>query len=253
MEGNEHFSFELGTGKWALYPTGNPQSQMNPNGGMLDFARSSKMHLCASLPLLWLLSCLCFQRVRGAFESTGEGRVTPIWNSWGNVTREHKCDGKLCPDYVSLHFRKAVVEGRKGEAWNRPRLDFRWGGRKKRRPGCLAGTRPLRRGWPQPAPCECRVRIPEAPWWTTRSTAVGSTTGLVEVAMTSFVPHLPAFIGVCMYLGLYVEPWGFVLLFLFPSVLWMPASFCLLTCHRVFCLDFCRIFHLGSILCCPSN
>lgn len=59
----------------------------------------------------------------------------------------------------------------------------------------------------------------------TGSTAVGSTPGLVEVAMTSFVPHLPAFIGVCMYLGLYVELRGFVLRFHFPCVLLMPDVF----------------------------
>lgn len=94
---------------------------------------------CVPPPPL-LLTCLCFQRVRGAFESTGEGHVTPIGNSWGNVIGEHECVGMLCPDHVSLHFGKAAVEGRKAEAWHRPRLDFRWGGRKKRRPGCMAGA-----------------------------------------------------------------------------------------------------------------
>lgn len=62
----------------------------------------------------------------------------------------------------------------------------------------------------------------------TTSTAVGSMTGLAEVAMTSFVPHFPAFMGVCMYLGLYVELQGFVMRFHCPSVLLMPAFFCLL-------------------------
>lgn len=70
----------------------------------------------------------------------------------------------------------------------------------------------------------------------TGSTAVGSTGGLVEVAMTSFVPHFPAFIGVCMYLGLYVAPRGFVLHFHAPCpvnarVLRLPAR------HRVSSLD----------------
>lgn len=44
----------------------------------------------------------------------------------------------------------------------------------------------------------------------TRSTAV-STTRLLDVAMTSFVPRLPALSGVCMYLGLHVEAQSFVL------------------------------------------
>ena len=87
----------------------------------------------------------------------------------------------------------------------------------------------------------------------TKSTAVGSTTGLVEVAMTSFVPHCPAFIGVCIYLGWYVEPQAFVLRFRFPSALLIPVSFCLLARHCIFCLDFHGIFRLGSILWFPSN
>lgn len=45
--------------------------------------------------------------------------------------------------------------------------------------------------------------------------------------MTPFVPHFSAFIGVCMYLGLYVEPQGFVLCFHF--------SFCFINA-RVLCL-----------------
>lgn len=47
----------------------------------------------------------------------------------------------------------------------------------------------------------------------TMCAAACSTTGLSEVAMTPFVPHFSAFIGVCMYLGLYVEPQGFVFSF----------------------------------------
>lgn len=57
--------------------------------------------------------------------------------------------------------------------------------------------------------------------------AACSTTGLSEVAMTPFVPHSSAFIGMCMYLGLCVEPQGFVLCFHF--------SFCFINAH-VLCL-----------------
>lgn len=45
--------------------------------------------------------------------------------------------------------------------------------------------------------------------------AARSTTELSGVAMTPFVPPFSAFIGVCMYLGLYVEPQGFVSCFHF--------------------------------------
>lgn len=45
--------------------------------------------------------------------------------------------------------------------------------------------------------------------------------------MTPFVPHSSAFIGMCMYLGLCVEPQGFVLCFHF--------SFCFINAH-VLCL-----------------
>lgn len=45
--------------------------------------------------------------------------------------------------------------------------------------------------------------------------AACSTTALSGVAMTPFVPPFSAFIGVCMYPGLYVEPRGFVSCFHF--------------------------------------
>lgn len=59
----------------------------------------------------------------------------------------------------------------------------------------------------------------------TMCAAACSTTGLSEVAMTPFVPHFSAFIVVCMYLGLCVEPQGFVLFSFLPSALLMPVSF----------------------------
>lgn len=49
----------------------------------------------------------------------------------------------------------------------------------------------------------------------TMRAAARSTTELSGVAMTPFVPPFFAFIGVCMYLGLYVEPQGFVSCFHF--------------------------------------
>lgn len=45
--------------------------------------------------------------------------------------------------------------------------------------------------------------------------AACSTTERSGVAMAPFVPPFSAFIGVCMYLGLYVEPRGFVSCFHF--------------------------------------
>lgn len=62
----------------------------------------------------------------------------------------------------------------------------------------------------------------------TMCAAACSTTGLSEVAMTPFVPHVSAFIGVCVYLGLYVEPQGFVLCFHFSFCFINASVLCLL-------------------------
>lgn len=80
-----------------------------------------------------------------------------------------------------------------------------------------------------------------------------STTGLSGVAMTPFVPHSSAFIGVCMYLGLYVEPQGFVSCFHF-SFCFINARVLLSPPHpRVYSPRLPGVFHLDSILCIPSD
>lgn len=69
--------------------------------------------------------------------------------------------------------------------------------------------------------------------------------------MTAFVPRFSAFTGVCMYLGLYVEPQGFVWCF----------SFCFINTHvllsppqpRVCSPRLLGVFHLDPILCMPSD
>lgn len=71
------------------------------------------------------------------------------------------------------------------------------------------------------------------------------------VAMTPFVPF-SAFIGVCMYLGLYVEPRGFVSCFHFlfcfinARVLLSPPQ------PRTSSPRSRQAFHLDPILCIPS-
>lgn len=83
--------------------------------------------------------------------------------------------------------------------------------------------------------------------------AACSTTGLSEVAMTPFVPHFSAFIGACMYLGLYAEPRGFVLCFHFFLLLcYCPCPLSPPHLH-IYCLRLHGVFHSESVLCVFSD
>lgn len=161
---------------------------MNLNGGMLDFARSSKKHACAYSPFLSLLSCLWFQKRQGSFWEPRGRPLYPDLKQFGN----HHWGTWMYSDAVSRLFsclsEKAAVRRREGEAWHRPSWDFRGEEGRKGDKNALQGSGHLWRSRPQPFPYECGIWISEAPWWMTRSAAVGSTTGRVEVAMTSFVP-----------------------------------------------------------------
>ena len=90
-------------------------------------------------PPLLLLSCLCFQRNRGVFESAGEGCSTQTWNNWGDITGDVSVSG-CCVRIVSLPFREAAVGRREGEAWHWASSDFMGDGRRKGRQECAAGA-----------------------------------------------------------------------------------------------------------------
>lgn len=139
--------------------------QMNLNAGMLGFARSSKMHVCAFSSFFCFRLAFVFQGSGELSRARGRGVVGLCYPDLKQRGKHHWAT-RVCRDAciqisVSLHFSKAAVEGRKAEAWHRPGLDFRWGRKEgKGGQGALQGPGHLGPGGHSPPSVQGRVGSP---------------------------------------------------------------------------------------------